>query len=184
VSTVRRRHLAATALAATAALTLGGCGTSFDAQTNQVYQPAVGANHRGEVDVLNTLLVANPDQSATLSASLVNNATTQQTISSVEVSTLDGKQLQVRSTKALLPLPSGVLTRVGGGTDAGGFQVVAGATAGSYVEVTLTFSDSAPVTIEAPVVARSDGEYDDVAGARPTPSEPAPTEATPSANAE
>ena len=70
MSTVRRRRIAATALAMTAALTLGGCGTSFNAQTTHIYQPAVGANHHGEMDVLNTLLVANDDGSATLSAGI------------------------------------------------------------------------------------------------------------------
>ena len=163
MSTVRRRRLAATALAVTAALTLGGCGTGFGAQTNQVYQPGVGANHRGEMDVLNTLFVMNADKSATLSAGIANKTDADQTLSSISVTTLDDKALQVRSAKILLPLPAGDLTTVGGASDAGGFQIAAGATAGLYVRVTLTFSDSAPVTIEAPVVART-AEYAKVAG--------------------
>ncbi|MGA8987376.1 hypothetical protein [Aeromicrobium sp.] len=163
MSTVRRRRLAATALAVTATLTLGGCGTGFNAQTNQVYQPAVGANHRGEMDVLGTLFVMNEDKSATLSAGIANNTESDQTLSSIAVTTLDGKTLPVRSAKMSLPLPAGDLTTVGGASDAGGFQVADGATAGLYVRVTLTFSDAAPVTIQAPVVARTP-EYAKVAG--------------------
>src|SRR4051794_11198165 len=68
VSTVRRRRIAAAAIATTALLTLGACGTSFNAQTSKVYQASVGADHRGDLDVMNTLLVANEDGSATLSA--------------------------------------------------------------------------------------------------------------------
>ncbi|MEJ7635943.1 hypothetical protein [Aeromicrobium sp.] len=164
-STVRRRRIAAAALAVTAALTLGGCGTGFDAQTNQRYQAGVGANHHGEMDVLNTLLVANEDGSATFSTSIVNNGNADQTLSSVEVTTLDDQPLEVSSTKTLLPLQADVLSVVGGAADAGGFLVSDAAT-GAYVKVTLTFSDAAPVTIEAPVVART-AEYEQVAGGEP-----------------
>lgn len=165
VSTVRRRRLAATALAVTAGLTLGGCGTGFNAQTNQVYQAGVGANHRGEMDVLNTLLVANDDKSATLSAAIVNNSGSEQSLSSVTVTTLTDEKLTVRDATSPVQLPQDALSPVGA-TEAGGFRVTDGATAGSYVKVTLTFSDAAPVTIQAPVVART-AQYAGVAGTAP-----------------
>lgn len=174
VSTVRRRRLAATALAATAVLALGACGTGLSAQTSQVYQAGVGANHRGEMDVLNTLFVGNEDGSATLSTSIVNHTDAEQKLSSVEVTTLDDKDLAVRSTKMLLPLPVGHLTIVGGASEAGGFWVSEGAEPGDYVRATLTFSDATPVTIEAPVVSRTE-EYATVSGAAPTPTKPTPT---------
>ena len=184
MSTVRRRRLAATALATTALLALGGCGTGFKAQTNQVYQAAVGADHRGEVDVLNTLFVANADGSATLSTSIVNNTDSEQKLSSVTVTTLKGQELPVASTKLPpQPLPAGILSTVGGAADAGGFWITKGATAGDYVRLTLTFSAStvaktaAPVTIEAPVVTRTE-EYEKVVTApAPTPT-PTETEST------
>jgi len=177
VSTVRRRRIAATALATTALLTLGGCGTSFDAQTNQVYQAAVGADHRGEIDVLNTLFVANDDGSATLSASIVNNTDAENKLTSVEVTTLKGQQLPVSSTEKQLPIKPGILSLVGGAADAGGLWISKGATAGDYVKVTLTFDKAAPVTIETPVVTRTE-EYAKVVGApSPTPT-PTATEST------
>ena len=71
MSTVRRRRIAATALATTALLSLGACGTSFNAQTSKVYQAAVGADHRGELDVMNTQLVANDDGSATIQRTII-----------------------------------------------------------------------------------------------------------------
>jgi hypothetical protein len=174
VSTVRRRRLAATTIAATAALTLGACGTGFSAQTSQVYQATVGANHRGEMDVLNALLVGSEDGSATLSTSIVNHTDDDEVLASVKVTTLKDKELAVRSTKMQLPLPVDHLTIVGGASDAGGFWVSEGARPGNYVRVTLTFRDAAPVTIEAPVVTRTE-EYATVSSAAPTPSEPRPT---------
>lgn len=174
VSTVRRRRLAATALATTALLALGGCGTGFSAQTNQVYQAGVGADYRGEIDVLNTLLVANDDGTATLSTSMVNNSDAEQTLAGVTATTLKGQELPVVSTETKLPLRRGVLSTVGGAADAGGFWVSKGATAGDYVRLTLTFDKAAPVTLEAPVVGRSE-EYAKVASAPPTTPEPSPT---------
>lgn len=144
---------------------MGGCGTGFDAQTNQVYQPAVGANARGDVDVLNTLLVANPDGSATISAGLQNNLDDVERLSSVSVTTFDDEPLTVRSPRIALPLEPGLLTTIGT-EDSAVFLVEEGAEEGAYVKVTFTFADSAPLTIEAPVVARN-SEYDDVAASAP-----------------
>lgn len=144
-------------------LALGGCGTGFSAQTNQVYQPAVGANARGDVDVLNTLLVANADGSATISAGLQNNLDEADQLSSVSVTTLDDKPLDVRSPRILLPIEPDVLTTIGSVKESAVFLVEEGAEEGAYVKVTFTFSNSAPLTIEAPVVART-AEYDSVAG--------------------
>ncbi len=174
MSTVRRRRLAATALATTALLALGACGTGFSAQTNQVYQAGTGANHRGEMDVLNTLLVANDDGSATLSAGIVNNTKDEQRLASVTVTTLDDKPLTVASTKMILSLPADKLTTIGGIADAGGFAVLKDAAAGDYVKVTLTFerrgsaaSRSRHPSWPAPPSTRR-------SAARPRPSPPRP----------
>ncbi|MEV7398601.1 hypothetical protein [Aeromicrobium sp. NPDC092404] len=172
MSTVRRRRIAATALATTALLTLGACGTSFDAQTNQVYQAAVGADHRGDIDALSTLLVANEDGSASLSTSLINNTDEGHELTSVEATTMDGKPLEVRSGEPL-EVPRDVVTPVGAATSPDGFWITEGAAAGDYVRLTLTFTDSAPITIEAPVVTRT-AEYAGV-GAQPA-AEPTDTE--------
>jgi hypothetical protein len=144
-------------------LALTACG--FDDQTNQQYQPAAGANYRSStINVLNTLLVANDNKSATLSASIVNNTGSDQALTSVTIDSLDGnKSLPVRSTKILLPLPKGSAATLGQASDAGGFVVTQGANPGYYVKVTLNFTDAAPVTIEAPVVARTP-DYDFVTG--------------------
>jgi hypothetical protein len=166
VSHVARRRLTAVSLTAIAGLTLTACGTSFGAQTNQVYQPAVGTNVRGQVESHNTLLVANRDGSATLSAGVVSNLKSEQTLTGVSVTDAQGTSLTVRKPKAALPLASGVLTTLGGETPESVFVVTSGAEPGTYVDVTYTFSDSSELVVDAPVVARADhaGEYEDVAG--------------------
>jgi hypothetical protein len=166
VISVRRRRLTAVSLTVVAGLTLTACGTSFGAQTNQVYQPAVGTNERGEVESHNTLLVGNGDGSATLSAGLVNTLDDAQTLTSVAVTDPEGKTLTVRKPKAPLSLPPGLLTTIGGQTPDSVFIVAQGAEPGAYVKVTYTFSRSGEIVVDAPVVARADNaaEYDDVAG--------------------
>ncbi|MBC7631088.1 hypothetical protein [Aeromicrobium sp.] len=166
MSSSRRRRLSAATTAVATVLALGACSRGFDAQTNQIYQPGVGANHRGEIDVLNTLFVSNANTTATLSASIVNNTGSSQTLSSVTVSTLNDEPLKVRAAKSPLQLPQDRQATAGGASDAGGFVVTGGAIAGQYVKVTLMFSDAGPVTIKAPVVARTP-EYDSVSGGEP-----------------
>lgn len=173
MSTARRRRLTAASLAVTAALSLSACGTSFGAQTNQVYQPGVGANERGDVSSYNTLLVGNADGSATISASLLNNVD-DQTLTSVEVTKGD-EALQVRSPRIALPLTSGVPTQIGTENTAA-FVVAEGAEPGNYVTITFTFSDSSPLTVQAPVVTRT-AEYSSVVGGSTSTPTPAPAEA-------
>lgn len=163
MSTARRRRLTAASLAVTAALTLGACGTSFSAQTNQVYQPGVGANERGDVSSYNTLLVGNADGTATLSSSLVNSLEDDQTLTGIAVTTDEGDELPVQNPRTGLPLPTGQLVLTGENA-ATAFVVVEGAEPGDYVDITFTFSDSAPTTVNAPVVART-AEYDGIVGA-------------------
>lgn len=165
VSSVRRRRLAATALAATAILTLTACADArgFNSQTGQQYQAGVGANHHGTIEVLNALFVANDDTSATLSAGIVNNSGSDQSLSAVTVTSMSGDAVPVRSTRILLPLPQYGLTTLGGETDATGIRVPVGAREGYYLKVTLSFTDAAPITIEAPVVTRTE-IYDTVPG--------------------
>ncbi|MCD9196695.1 hypothetical protein [Aeromicrobium wangtongii] len=164
MSSVRRRRLSAASLALVAGLALSACGTGFGAQTNQVYQPAVGANARGDIESQNTLLVGNEDGSATLSAALLNTTDADETITSVAVTGADGESLTVRAPKSAVKLPSDVLITIGGASTA--FVVTEGAEPGAYVKLTYTFSKSGDLTIEVPVVARTEhaAEYDSVAG--------------------
>jgi hypothetical protein len=149
---------------AVAALALSGCSdTNFSAQTSQQYQAAEGANVTGEVDVLNTLLVANPDGSGTVSASLVNHQDSDDAVTGISARTLSDSPstLPVKAPTADVSLPVDDLVRLGT-DDAQTVYTVGSAPEGLYVELTVSFETAADVVIEAPVVARSE-MYDGIA---------------------
>ncbi len=156
-----RLRIAATTLALAA--TLGGAGctaTGVDAQTNQQYQPGVGANLRtGEVQLYNALAVDNDDGTATLSTVILNTTEETQKLDGARatVSSADGP-VEVETAPAIIG-PHDTLN-----TGPAATVVFTGGdlSAGDYVTVTLIFDDSGEVTIEAPVVARSP-MYADVA---------------------
>ncbi len=152
-----RRPIAAVAAAA-ATVALSGCSlssTSFGAQTNQQYQAAVGANVTGEVDVLNTLLVANADGTATLSAGLVNHEDADDTVAGVSAQTLSGQNLPVTAAEEDVVLPFDQLVPLGSAGEPGVYTV-SGAPIGQYVRVVVSFENAPDSTIEAPVVERSE----------------------------
>jgi len=159
VSSVRLRRSAAIAASAAAVLVLTGCGGGFTAQTNQTYDASVGSNHRtGEINILNALFVDNGDGTATFSAALLNKDTTAHVLSGVTTTTDEGS-----------PIPSTLATHVllkpqvpfSPGKD-GNIIMTGKFPAGGFVKTTLTFNGAAPVTINAPVVSRTE-IYKDVA---------------------
>ena len=157
-----RRPIVAAAAAATATLVLSGCSdTNFSAQTNQQYQAAVGANVTGEVDVLNTLLVANPDGSATISAGLVNHEDDEDAVTGVSAQTLSGSNLPVTVVEDGVTLPFDRLAPLGREGEPG-IYTVSGAPIGQYVRIVVSFENAPESTIEAPVVVRSE-IYDEIA---------------------
>ena len=157
-----RRPISLAAAVVGAALALGGCSnTNFGAQTNQPYQAAVGANLRGDVDVLNALLVANPDGTATVSAGVINQGDGEDTITEVTATTLDGSRLTVEAPEMDPTLPSKKLVPLGA-SDGEDVYVVDDAPIGKYVRLTLTFDTAGTATIEAPVVTRGES-YDSIA---------------------
>lgn len=168
--TANRLRRSAVGLAGAACLLgVSACGTNFEAQTNQVYQAAAGANHNtGQVKLLNVLVVDNSDDTGTLSASLLNKVDEDDTISGVTGTNTEGDAIDVELVEPVeLPAHELVLT----GEEA---QVVVSSddlTPGRYVTLTFQFEDAAPVEIDVPVVERDDhGIYDAIAEAP----EPAP----------
>jgi len=156
---LRPRAVAATLFAATA-VALAGCSNGFDAQTNQQYQAGVGADLRtGQVQLYSTLAVDNGDDTATLSTVIVNTTDEAQKLEAASATALgSGEQVEVEAAPAIVgpgdsfntgPAATVVLT---GGT----------VQAGDYVTLTLAFDKAGEVTIEAPVVTRTE-TYSEVA---------------------
>lgn len=152
---------------------LTGCGTGFGAQTNQQYDGGVGNNARGpHVQVHNALFVDNGDSTATFSAALLNLDDTTHTLTSAEATTSDGTAIALTfaATRELKPN-----TYVLPGTT-GDIILTGKFPAGGFVEITLNFTGAAPVTIDAPVITRTE-TYESVA-TKAAPST-TPAEATP-----
>ncbi|KQT92295.1 hypothetical protein ASG49_10240 [Marmoricola sp. Leaf446] len=167
-----RRRLAAASLVLLLP-TLGACG--FGAQTNKVYQPAVGANARGaSVDVLGAVVVSEDEGSGTFVASLVNTSLDQDD----ELTGITGEDVQVQLT-APVELRADDLLNL---ADSGAAAVEGeGIRAGSYTRLTLEFGSGQQTEINVPVVAPEE-EFADVTPAEPSSSTSSSPGSSPSAS--
>ncbi len=163
------------ALATLAVLGLVGCGTGFNAQTIEPYDPGVGANERLEtIDILGALVVANGDGTGTVSATLVSEPGSEHELTEVSAQTLDGQEIDVQvdgsftvTSQTRRPQKLGDASA---DSDETAVVVLKGETfaPGDFVDVAFTFSDAQPFEVQMPVVARGeDGTYDEVAEAPP-----------------
>lgn len=120
---------------------------SVDVSQDSVSQPGVS--------VTRPELVVNSDGSATLSAALT--ATSGEEVALLGVQILyQGSVQEVSSTSMDLPVVPGADATVGAASDAGGFSVPSGLTAGDVASVQFVFSDQTCVSVNANVVQRAD----------------------------
>jgi hypothetical protein len=148
--TLRRAAIAALLLAPV----LTACG--FSAQTDQVYQAAVGPNFRGgEVDILDALIVSGQDGSGTFAGTLVNtNQSNDDRLDSVTGPGITASRRTIVIPAGGTPDPSlahsGELTLRGDAIKPG-----------AYVELTFAFSNGQSTTLQVPVVENT-GDFIDV----------------------
>lgn len=155
---------------------LSGCGTGMDAQTNAIYDPGDGVNERGGgVDVLNALLVANPDGTGTVSAALLNNGQEPDEVTEVTVSA-DGEELTVDTSGLPVELPPSPRAPLNIEDEAALY--VEDIEAGYFVTLSMQFQNAAPVEIEVPVVERGDEPSNDMYASVPTGGPATATEPT------
>ena len=160
VSAVNVRRSLAAAAVVLAAPVLSSCGTNFNAQTDQVYNPAVGVDARsGSVDVLNALVVSGSNGSGALIATLVNNDQTQpDKLVKVAGSGRD-QALQVTLGGPKEIKPGGLVNLATEGPIAVRGERVA---PGNFVEITFSFDRGSAITLKAPVVNADNPMYADV----------------------
>ena len=145
-----QRRLAIAALLLAPAL--ASCG--FNAQTDQVYQAAVGINDRsGEVDILNALIVSGEDGSGTFAGTLVNKDTTNDD----RLDSVSGPGITASRDTVDVPASGVALLAESGDVKLRGD----GIKPGSFVELTLAFSSGQSTTVKVPVVEAA-GDYSDV----------------------
>lgn len=153
-----RRH-AAIALSLVAVFVLSACGSGLDAPTSQIYQASTGADHRGQVWVLNASMVTEQDGSATLSAALLNKKASDQQLTDVSIVDHDGDSLTVETTGLPQDLDVEQLQEVGV-EDTPIIGVEDGVKPGFSVTITLSFTESADVTFKIPALKRSGRDVD------------------------
>lgn len=141
-----RRLAAAVLVLGAPALT--SCG--FDYATDAIYTPAPGTNDRqGQVDVLNAAVVASENGKSVFLATLSNNSTKE----SDALTKLEGEGITA-TTRGNLELRPGGFNNL---AESGGIQLSGGdIKPGGYVELTLTFTNAEPVTMDVPVHAPVD----------------------------
>lgn len=155
-----RRSLALVC-AATAVVGVGGCGSSFNAQTQQQYQPAVGVSNRDDaIYAINTLVVTDGEGNGTVVSALINQKAAADSLRSVTAVDDQGRELKV------LPLPDGGVAlpsqqAVQLGNDASVRISSDELQAGFFVTLSFTYADAAPLQVDVPVVDQT-STYADV----------------------
>ena len=151
------RRSIAVAAAVLVSPVMSSCGVNFDAQTDQVYNPAVGVNNRdGSVDVLNALVVSGSAGSGTVVATLVNND--QQNADSLRGITGAGPEssltVQIGGPREI---PADGLLNLAdqGKATVRGREILPG----RFVEITFSFDRAEAVTVQAPVVSADNPDY-------------------------
>jgi hypothetical protein len=133
---------------------LAGCGTGFQAQTNQIYQPGPGISVRDDgVYAINTLIVTDGNGNGTLVTALINQATRPDTLVRAGVSyTTTGRPLTTKILGGRVLLPPQQPVQLG---YTGDVRVEGRLIPGTYVSLSLTFRNGAPVDLEIPIVKDS-----------------------------
>jgi hypothetical protein len=135
---------------------LSACGS---AQTDEQYQPGVGANVRtGPVQLFNALAVANGDDTATLSVAILNETEKSIRLSSASGHLSNGKKVTATVSPAIIGAHETVSTGPAGSV----ILRASDLSAGQYVTLTLNFTGGTRATVEAPIVERT-ATYDEVA---------------------
>lgn len=135
-------------------LALSGCGASgSDAPTRNIKQVTDGVEGQsGSIYIRDIVLVAQPDGSAALVGTFINEGTSADALTGITVG----------GTAAKLSAPSFDLVQntpvifSGDTSNATGSVPALGATPGTRVNVVMTFAHAAPVTLSALVRAKAD----------------------------
>ncbi len=152
---VTRRRIAAASLVLLVPV-LAAC-SSFEYQTDQVYQPGVGVNERsGTVDVLGAVVVRTSEGEGTFVASLVNTGEEVDRLTNVSGEGLDAEVVSPVELRpdVLLNLAKEGAVKVNGDDVA----------PGNWVRVNLEFASGQQTEMNVPVVSRT-GEYADISSA-------------------
>ena len=153
---------------------LASCGAESDPPTKAAPTPTSSANHRGDIEVLDAVLVMNDDGSATLSARIVNHTDRARALGGVTTRDADYDTYPIRFFSGMhqSAIEPGAKATIGGTHDPVRIRIARGVEPGTRVPLSFRFDlidayDELPETsLKVPVVARS-ARYDAVAGNKP-----------------
>jgi copper(I)-binding protein len=140
---------------------LTACGSGFHAESNQIYQPGPGitVRHQGGVYTLNAFVVTDGNGHGTLVGALINQRAQPDALVSVRTSIVpSGKALKTTLQGGPITLAPHHSVQL---ANSGAVRLEGALAAGSYVSVTLTFRQAAPIKVEIPILSRS-AEFDKV----------------------
>jgi len=145
--------------AAVLAPLLAGCGSGFQAETNQIYQPGQGISVRDTaVYGVNMLIVSDGEGNGTLVGALINQAETTDRLVGASVRPTSGKALDTTIVPGRVPLPPHQAVQL---ADDGDVRITGKLLPGAYYVLTLTFHHAAPIETQVPVVPAA-GDFADV----------------------
>ena len=154
------------ALAASAVFALAGCASNFSAATNTPYQPAAGISVRtGDIYAINTLVVTDGSGNGTVVGSLINQAETDDVLESISAADSAGDKITTEALSQPISLPAYPSPAQSVAVGADGSLRMSGdkVEAGTFVDITFTFANAAPMTVNVPVViGGSDTIYADI----------------------
>ncbi len=151
---------------------LTACG--LNAQTDKVYQPAIGTDVRGQdVDALGVVIVSAEDGSGQLIFSLNNNSLE----NADKLLTISGSGLEIG--EAQIEVPAATLVNISDKPIAISGEDI---TAGDFVKLTFTFQSGETLNAEVPVVTTKP-PYNDITPGSGSPS-PSDSQSTPAADSE
>ncbi|HRV68551.1 MAG TPA: hypothetical protein P5108_03795 [Marmoricola sp.] len=153
------RHLVALSALLILVPALAACG--LNAQTDKVYQPAIGTDVRGEnVDVLGAVIVSTEDGTGQLVISLNNNSLND----SDKLVKISGDDLTIAA--ASVEVPANKLINLADQP----FEVTGDdIEAGDFVKLTFDFQSGESLVAEVPVVTNA-APYDNITPASPSTS--------------
>jgi hypothetical protein len=165
------KKVAVAGLLALGSLLLTGCGTGQNAATSHIKQVTDGVEgSSGSVVARDFLVVAQPDGSAALVGTVVNDGTTTDYLTGI---TVNGIAAKLSSNKYELAENAPVIFS-GDAANATGVIPGLNTATGKRVPATITFANGDPISLSLLVVAKT-GWYANVGGAAAATTTPATT---------
>lgn len=137
-----------------------GCGAGFEAQSQQVYQPADGVTVRSSmVYVVNAVVVTDGEGNGTVVVALINQSDEPDELVSLAAEDTKGAAVEVSPIPPDFALPSGQSVQT---AETGTLRLSSPKLKpGGLVTLTFEFKEAASVEVEVPVVPQS-ADYADV----------------------